>query len=370
MYVRMRSWMWVVAFVIVCGSITTLLKTAERTIFRSGRGTEPNPPANVPMPHFDASTQLVIKPPAISAADQHWEAMRLLSEAEMAQHEAIRQIGIWNTEIEPLRNDESGDVVAVNKDLVEKLAYVFNRKRTDEREIQVLADQIGLLRQRLETASSKDPPQPMTAREMFDVRDLHARCHRARQSWETAVEEARAIALKAQFDANPVAQPNLEQGMNMIKADEVLEQLDKKMEQEEDVPVVEEIDLPAAIEIDPELRAKAISSEVKSALAPFLEPRNVQPSLAGRFSIKFTRTHGEQPMSFGKLISIGALDDSVLGLQKLALIAGNRKLPEPKWSIASQPNNWNEGDEEFLRNTQQMLREYGPVLVAEGFLSP
>ena len=88
---------------------------------------------------------------------------------------------------------------------------------------------------------------------------------------------------------NPVAQPTLQQEMNMIKAEEVLEQLDEKMEREEDVPVIEEIDLPAAKEIDPELRAKALSPEVKSALAPFLEPRRLQPSLAGRFSIKFTR---------------------------------------------------------------------------------
>ena len=75
-------------------------------------------------------------------------------------------------------------------------------------------------------------------------------------------------------------------------------------------------------------------------------------------------------MSLGKLIAIGALDESLLGLKKLALIGGNRKLPEPKWSIASQPNSWNEGDEEFLRRSQQMLREYGAILVEEGLLSP
>ena len=374
MYVRMRSLMWVVTFVIVCGAVTTLLKTVDRTIFRSGRGIRSDPPINLPTTHVDGSStdsiQLLIKPPAISAADQHWEAMKLLSEAEVAQREAIRQVGIWKTEIEPLRADESGDVVAVNKDLVQKLTHVFNRERKDEREIEVLGEQIGLLQQRLATAAAKDPPQPMSAREMFEVRELHAICHRARQAWETAVNEAGAIVLKAQFDANPVAQPTLQQEMNMIKAEEVLERLDEKMEREEDLPVVEEIDLPAATEIDPELRAKAHSPEVKSALAPFLEPRKTQPSLAGRFSIKFTRTFDEQPMSFGKLVSIGALDNSMLGLQKLALIAGNRKLPEPKWSIASQPNNWNEGDEQFLRNSQQMLRDYGPVLVAEGLLSP
>lgn len=74
-------------------------------------------------------------------------------------------------------------------------------------------------------------------------------------------------------------------------------------------------------------------------------------------------------MSLGKLMSIGALNETELGLKKLALIGGNRKLPEPRWSIASQPNSWDDGDEEFLRQSQQMLRDYGPILVAEGLLS-
>ena len=75
-------------------------------------------------------------------------------------------------------------------------------------------------------------------------------------------------------------------------------------------------------------------------------------------------------MSLGKLMSIGALHESELGLKKLALLGGNRKLPEPKWSIASQPNSWDEGDEEFLRKSQQMRRDYGTILVEEGLLIP
>ena len=134
---RMRSLLWVVAFVIVCGAVTTLLKTVDRTIFRSGRGTQANLPAALPSPDEGSprvnSGQLAIKPPAMSAADQHWEATKLLSEAEVAQRDAIRLIDVWNTEIEPLRNDESGDVVAANKDLVQKLTYVFSKQRTEER---------------------------------------------------------------------------------------------------------------------------------------------------------------------------------------------------------------------------------------------
>ena len=119
-----------------------------------------------------------------------------------------------------------------------------------------------------------------------------------------------------------------------------------------------------------ELRERALSAEVASVLAPFFEPRTIQPNLAGSFSIKFSRSYDKAPTSLGKLRSIGVLDQSPLGLKKLALVGGNRKLPEPRWSIASQPGNWSEGDEEFLRKAQTMLRDYGDILVQEGKLSP
>ena len=118
-----------------------------------------------------------------------------------------------------------------------------------------------------------------------------------------------------------------------------------------------------------ELLAKATAPEVKMLLAPFLEPRTIQPSLAGTFSIKWERTYDKKPMSLGKLIGIGALDDSVDGLKKLALIGGHRKLPEPKWSIYTQPNSWSPEDEERLKQAQLMLRDYGPTLVKAKWLS-
>ena len=302
---RMRTLLWVATFILICGAVTTLLKTVDRTIFRSHAARQQSFPTTTQFPSVpvqsNTSTQPFLKPPASSAVDQHWEAMKLLTEAEVAQRDGLRQAEIWNREIEPLRTDESGDVVAVNQDLVQKLTYVFGKQRMEQSEIQVLGEQIGLLRQRVEMAAGEDPPQPLSAREMFEVRELHTSARLARQAWETALDEARAIVLKARYEANPVVQPTLQQGMDMIKVDEVLQRLDEKIDREEDQPVVEESVAPPFPEIDPKLRAQALSTEVKSALAPFLEPRTIQPSLAGRFSIKFSRTFEERPMSLFKL---------------------------------------------------------------------
>ena len=69
-------------------------------------------------------------------------------------------------------------------------------------------------------------------------------------------------------------------------------------------------------------------------------------------------------------MSIGVMEESVLGLEKLAMIGGNSKLSEPKWSIHEQRHIWSDGDQEFLLKAQKMLRDFGPILVNEGLLSP
>ena len=75
-------------------------------------------------------------------------------------------------------------------------------------------------------------------------------------------------------------------------------------------------------------------------------------------------------MSLTALRHAGALGDSIDGLKMLAKIGGNRKLPIPRWSVYSQPNNWTADDRKMLKEAQNMLRELGPTLVKEGKLSP
>ena len=129
---RGRTLLWAITFVVICTAVTTLLKTADRVIFRSSRSAQQTVPMATQFPSTPVQTHTSMKslpkPAATSAADQHWEAMKLLTEADVAQREGLHQIAIWNGEIESLRSNESGDVVAVNEDLVRKLAYVFGKK--------------------------------------------------------------------------------------------------------------------------------------------------------------------------------------------------------------------------------------------------
>ena len=89
----------------------------------------------------------------------------------------------------------------------------------------------------------------MSAREMFEVREIHTKARLSQNQWETALDEAQAIVLRAHLNANPVAQPTLQLGMEILKAEEVLEQLDEKMEHGEAQPVVDVSVLPPNTEI-------------------------------------------------------------------------------------------------------------------------
>ena len=369
---RSRTILWFGALAVVCFAFTTLLRTVDRTIFRSGGTISSSAAAPAQLPtHSSVPTLPTFKPPATSPNDQHWEAMKLLTEARVAQQATLGSIEQWDEEMTPLLNGEDGQTIAVNKDLVEKLAYVLRQQDKDEAEISSIGEQITLLEKRVEQLTVS-PPKLLSAREMYEIRRIHGSSVAAKRSWTQAIKQANAIMLRAHLDANPDSTPTLQQSLEQIDSDMTLQQLDEKMTKAEDAGVEsepmdvidEEFDA-----IDRKRRKEAMSAEVKSTLAPFLEPRSIQPSLAGRFSIKFSRTGQKRPMSLGKLMSIGALGETELSLKKLALIGGNRKLPEPKWSISSQPHGWSEDDEEFLRKAQQMLRDYGAVLVDEGLLS-
>lgn len=376
---RMRTMLWVITFVIVCGSVTTLLKTADRTLFSRNPSARPPTVVAPPAPtsqvpgargRRNPTRQPTPRPPAVSARDQHREASKLLTEGELAQQEALQLVARWKTEIEPLREDASGDVVAANEALVKKLARIFRERRLSETEIMGVGEEIARMKKRVATVAAEDEPELLSAREMYDIRELHAKADAARKSWEDAVRRANAIVLKARNDANPVAQPTLGQEIDRVTAEETLGELDAKTAQGD--PAEPAIGVPSegpAVDVDPQLRAEALSAEVKSTLAPFFEPRSIQPSMSGA-SVKFVKTYEKQPMSLQKLASMGALDESVVGLMRLAAVGGNRKLPEPKWSIREQPHSWKEGDEEFLKRAQGMLRSYGNILVSEGLLSP
>ena len=324
---------------------------------------------------------------AADVARQLSQAKSLLEEASTSASEALEKAGIWETEVEPLHDQVLAEPTVgeelkddENSKLYERLAYVMRRERTSPEKLHEAVTQIESLQLKLNDLMGQSNPAALSSLEIEDIRRLQAMCRQAKQDWKRDVDQALAIKhlLRTQTDSTSDATTATTIGSKIddASAKVALDELDEQRvrEKEEEAAQRARDELLAEQSLQEEQAkaqrlAEATAPEVKALLAPFLEPRSIQPSLAGTFSIKWVRTPQPQPMSLGALKDLGALDDSVAGRQMLALIGGHRKLAEPKWSIASQPHNWSAEDEQRLKQAQQMLRDHGAILMEAGWLS-
>jgi hypothetical protein len=115
------------------------------------------------------------------------------------------------------------------------------------------------------------------------------------------------------------------------------------------------------------LRAKSRTPEVLHALAVFTARGYAQPGQGGTGVFEKTDVFG--PVSFTRLRTGGYLDPTPDGLKKL-LRLGAEPSPandRPKWKFnAFRLDQSNEG---FLKQTQALLAELGPVLAEDGLLA-
>ncbi|MEM7560898.1 MAG: hypothetical protein AAF394_17380, partial [Planctomycetota bacterium] len=348
---------------LVCVVLTTLIQTIDRTFFRTTA--KPTPTSTAPQSPGPNPAPQNSGPSAESIRRQHRDALVAIEGALSASKNARENISIWNKQIEPLQDAESTGEMTEKQ--IEQLAYIFNRNRTEAEEIDRHTNELKILQQQIEPMKNATPPEAISTSEVERIQKLSQAMLTAKSEWLSSVEQARAVLRQSATDEN---EQTLRKQVSQAKDRETLAALDRERESG---PVEAAATADVHIETfdsSEELREQAMSTEVASVLAPFLESRNIQPSLAGSFSIKFKTTFDEGPMSLGKIRSIGALDESVAGLKKLALLGGNRKLPEPRWSVASQPGNWSEADQELLKKAQRMLIDLGDTLVQEGKLLP
>jgi hypothetical protein len=122
------------------------------------------------------------------------------------------------------------------------------------------------------------------------------------------------------------------------------------------------------------LIARAKSPDVQRYLATFLAKGYTQP-VGNNMGIRYERMTQETPISFSRLQTSGALENSMQGLKTLNLIASegwsppNKWHDRPAWQIAlDQP--FTKSDQEFVQRAQDLLRELGPTLVDLKMLAP
>ena len=338
-------------------------------------------------------------PTAVEIRKTLQEARDRLVESGVHADNALKSINDWNSEIPPLLISSAGDKIAEHEDLVASLTRIVKAKRTAETKLKDMAKRISTFRADLATRAASSTPTPLTTQEESEIAELHKTVSSADQEWNAALSNARAIKLLAAANVEPEKKRSLKEEIEVKAAEEQLakfkdqerqelarrteeaeyereqEQLavERKREKERLATKAREEAEAAAEEQrrkDAALLTRARSDEVQSTLAPFLHARDVQPQKVGGGSVRFQAIFEAKPMSLSALKAMGALEPTTEGLKWLARVGGHRKLSEPRWGIASQPNNWTDDDKKLLMESQKLLRELGLILVKDGKLSP
>jgi hypothetical protein len=114
------------------------------------------------------------------------------------------------------------------------------------------------------------------------------------------------------------------------------------------------------------LKRKAESPEIQAELAPFITAGNL--TAKGRISLE------NQPISYSELKSMGALEPTPAGIQKMVNVAyTSRDKVRPRWEFKQRTSqSWKHvpADMERVKAAQALLIELGPVMVEMGQLAP
>jgi hypothetical protein len=114
---------------------------------------------------------------------------------------------------------------------------------------------------------------------------------------------------------------------------------------------------------------KALDPKTKQTLAPILAKTLFQPVIVDG-KIRNDHVGGLiDRISYTRLKSVGALDQSREGLAALAAV-GCYVNRHPHWLFSPIPAEWSEGNRALLEEAQALLRELGPTLVEEKLLAP
>lgn len=114
-----------------------------------------------------------------------------------------------------------------------------------------------------------------------------------------------------------------------------------------------------------EARYEAALPEIKHHLAPFIAKGYRQPDGPGRLEL----TTKLEPMSLSRIVAAGCLREGKNGMQNLVDIGSNFHNDRYQKNFPIQ-GFLNVKDMPFLQRAQDLLKEFGPIMVEKGLLAP
>jgi len=358
--------------------------------------TSPTPTSPITTPAAPTSTVAASGESAVEQARRFGKG-RQRTEAARGR-EALKYVEAWGEEsrlwrenVEALLSNDAGRRIAATPELVDQFGAVMSEKRPP---LDLATEMAVAVREMLEPLEkSLADPADVSAPHQGMAAEFQRYSEEAQsQSALLRKLRLRAEAIAAQAKgAAPVeitlseAMVERERTLAATEAKNMQERLsDARREASEKVAAAEakaigmQADLDAADVQSKAERAKLIarakSPDVQRYLATFLAKGYTQP-VGNNMGIRYERTTQETPISFSRLQTSGALENSMQGLKTLNLIASegwsppNKWHDRPAWQIAlDQP--FTKSDQEFVQRAQDLLRELGPTLVDLKMLAP
>ncbi len=309
---------------------------------------------------------------------QQLEALSQLNQAAEDAAVALKCCKDWASEIDPIREhsliDSPRGADTTSDKLYTLLAEEFGQDRLGMEQIAQTSARIELLRKEVETASEQARPSQLPLSKIAEIGRLKSTSSTAKLEWTAAIKNARSLVhsikrRSSQSLLESAVPSTVEERMKDEEAKRLVAQLERQKEEEAAARTAQTaLDAERRL-ADEEFYQESQSTEVQAALAPFTSARHVQPAGMAGVTLRFRKTPEQQPMSLASIAALGALEESELGLERLATIAGHHELDGPKWSINRNSKYWSDDQFEMVSRAQQALKTYGRLLVERGQLS-
>ncbi len=117
--------------------------------------------------------------------------------------EALNHIAAWHTDVEPLRDNADGRLIAAHPSLAQQMAFLLSEKRPSLQDLLTAAGRIRSLRQDTDHQAAQVTPARLAPGIQLEIDTLCQTAKSASEQWTNAVEAANAIVREARRQSPP-----------------------------------------------------------------------------------------------------------------------------------------------------------------------
>jgi hypothetical protein len=344
------------------------------------------------------ATQALAKAKTDSFLTRAEEVRKLVTKLE-------KEAQAWPTRLKELLHGEAGKRLSANKDLVAQVATMLEKERFSPDAAGALIKQLATLQAPVDAASKGENKFYYPADSLFQGLEAIAKNAEPRlkdferdralldtlavesekvepgmKTLHQAIQELAAEQERQRLELVATAkQKALDEAAKKLAAAEEkrVEEITKlKLKQVEELTIAEKEQMDIVLKklkADRErklleARFDAALPDIKRYLGPFIANGYGQPK-----GPIMERTAQSEPVSYTRLKGAGAFEDGRKGLERLAFLGSAPSNDRYKGNFPRHiggEGSWAKLDIPFVQRAQDLLKEFGPIMVEKGLLSP